>query len=199
VKIRVFIHGWCSGSSEFKDDDCKLSRAGLCCRLGRQGTHGHSCVSGDGHGRNCICGNSRNGGGRCYCAAVAIAQLTMPMAAPSRDAIIVRLVHTLVRRHCWDEDKPQGLQVHLPQDLRNAGRDWHEGDVPLGEGGQWRPQSILCQRRPPCGNSPSSDKNRKVHKMCGVRYLKIPISSLDEGWAWNQLLIGSTPPPSFRR
>ena len=36
--------------------------------------------------------------------------------------------------------KPQGLQLHLPQDLWNAGRDWHKGDaVPLGEGGQWRP------------------------------------------------------------
>ncbi len=29
----------------------------------------------------------------------------------------------------------------------------------------------------------------------GVRYLKIPISSLDEGWAWNQLLIWFNPAP----
>ena len=34
-------------------------------------------------------------------------------------------------------------------------------------------QSILCQRSPPCGNSPPSDKNRKVHKMC-ARYCKTP-------------------------
>ena len=57
-------------------------------------------------------------------------------------------------------------------------------------------QSILCQRSPPCRNSPPSDKNRKVLKMC-ARYCKIPIKSLDKGWAWNQFLIGSTPPLSF--
>ena len=31
---------------------------------------------------------------------------------------------------------------------------------------------LLCQRSPPCGNSPPSDKNRKVHKMC-ARYCEI--------------------------
>jgi hypothetical protein len=36
----------------------------------------------------------------------------------------------------------------------------------------WR-QSIFCQRSPPCGNFPPSDKNRKVHKMC-ARYREIP-------------------------
>ena len=41
-------------------------------------------------------------------------------------------------------------------------------------------QSILCQRSPPCGNSPPSDKNRKVHKMC-ARYREIPDMKLRRG------------------
>ena len=50
-------------------------------------------------------------------------------------------------------------------------------------------QSILCQRIPLCGNSPPSDKNRKVHKMC-ARYREIPDMKLRRGLGLDQLLIG---------
>ncbi len=54
-----------------------------------------------------------------------------------------------------------------------SGRALGPGSIALDEGDCFLliclMQSILCQRSPPCGNSPPSDKNRKVHKMCVVR------------------------------
>ncbi len=60
------------------------------------------------------------------------------------------------------------------------------------EGRRW--QSILCQRSPPCRNSPPSDKNRKVHKMC-ARYREIPDMKLRRGLGLGPIVNWFVPAP----
>ena len=53
-------------------------------------------------------------------------------------------------------------------------------------GGGRTEQSILCQRSPPCKNSPSSDK-KKVHKMC-ARYCEIPDVKFRQGLGFGPII-----------
>jgi len=64
---------------------------------------------------------------------------------------------------------------------------WVGGSDEACRGGGRTEQSILCQRRPPCKNSPSSDKKKCTRCVQGI--VRYQMWSLDEGWGLDQLLM----------